>query len=176
MKDSDTDLTPTEAIKQIQHRITVSGAAIRSTDSAEKALSEAIRLYNSIQNNGLKLQDDKDIITAIQAEHLCLTSIAVLRAIVELLKAGSGSRGSHLVLTKDGIQIHPDITDRSTGQSLRFKPENKELRNCILRIRLDKGSKDLFHCETVPVRPAPTDRKAFEPAWADYREGKIYNN
>lgn len=129
---SEGDLTPAEAINQIQHRMTVSGGHIRKLSTAEKALSEAIQLYDNIQNNGLKIQDGKDIITAIQAEHLSITSIAVLKAIVELLKAGTGSRGSHLVLSEDGIEIHPDIIDQSTGKALKFKPENKELRNSIL--------------------------------------------
>jgi hypothetical protein len=26
----------------------------------------------------------------------------------------------------------------------------------------------------VTPRPVPKERKAFEPAWQDYREGKIY--
>jgi hypothetical protein len=49
------------------------------------------------------------------------------------------------------------------------------LRNTIIRIQFNEGSRDLFECKNVPVRGAPKDRKAFEPAWKDYREGKIYN-
>ena len=79
-----------------------------------------------------------------------------------------------MVLAEDGIEIHPDIKEPSTGKPLKFKPENENLRNSILRIRYDDKFSDLFKCETVPVRPAPRDRKAFEPAWQEYREGKIY--
>jgi len=57
---------------------------------------------------------------------------------------------------------------------LRFKPENKDLRNTIVRIWYDPQSPDLFAVKNIPVRPTPTERKAFEPAWQDYREGKIY--
>ncbi|UCE46194.1 MAG: hypothetical protein JSW47_11285, partial [Phycisphaerales bacterium] len=93
-----------------------------------------------------------------------------------LLEQGSGSRGSHLVLVEDGVEIHPDVIDKATGKALRFKPENESLRKSILQVEYDEGSPDLFTCSNVDLRPAPTDRKAFEPAWQDYREGKIYGS
>ena len=96
-------------------------------------------------------------------------------AVVELLRQGSGSRGSHLVLAEDGLEIHKDVVDQATGNPVRFKPENVELRKSVLRIEFDPKAKDLFTCVTVTPRPAPTERKAFEPAWQDYREGKIYD-
>jgi len=95
---------------------------------------------------------------------------------VELLGQGSGSRGSHLVLSDDGVEIHRDVIDKATGKPLKFKPENQSLRNSILHIEYDEGSPDLFSSENIALRPAPTERKAFEPAWQDYREGKIYGD
>ena len=115
-----------------------------------------------------------DLIAAVQAKHLSLTSIATLKAIIELLEAGSGSRGSHLVLTEDGIEVHPDIKDPDTGETLKFKPENEELRKSIIKIIFDANSESLFKCKSVAVRMAPADRKAFEPAWSDYRQENIY--
>ena len=90
------------------------------------------------------------------------------------LGAGSGSRGSHLVLADDGIEAHPDIRDPETGKALRFLPENEELRASVLRIRMDGDSPDLFRTESVPVREAPEDARAFEVKWAEYRNGGIY--
>ena len=112
---------------------------------------------------------------ALQAGHLALASVGFLKAVVELLKQGSGSRGSHLVLAEDGKEIHPDVIDRATGRPLKFKPENISLRNSILQIQYDENSLDLFQSNIVGLRPAPTDRKAFEPAWQDYRQGRIYS-
>ena len=168
--------TPDEVIKDIQHRMTVSGGHIRQIDDARKALAEAITLYRVIHKNGLKLNNIKELPAAIQASHLSLASVGYLKAIVELLSQGSGSRGSHLVLAEDGIQIHPDVIDKTTGKPLKFKPENQQLRNTILRIEFDKYESDLFRCENITPRPIPTERKAFEPAWQDYREGKIYED
>jgi len=168
------DLIPQQVISQIQHRMTAFGGHIRKLENAERALADAIELHKKIQNNGLKIDRPADVISAIQAEHLAFSSVAYLKAIVELLKAGSGSRGSHLVLSDDGIEIHPDVKDPDTGKPLKFKPENKDLRNSIIRIEFNESSGG-FECQNIPVRTAPNDRKAFEPAWMDYRENKIFD-
>ncbi len=166
---------PEEVIEQIQNRMTISAGHIRELNDAKKALKEALELYKQIQQKGFALQDKKSIVKAIQAEHLALSSVAYLKAVVELLSRGSGSRGSHLVLSEDGVEIHPDIINKATGKSLRFKPENESLKNTILQIEYDESSPDLFRCREIKPRPAPAERKSFEPAWQDYREGKIYS-
>jgi succinate dehydrogenase/fumarate reductase flavoprotein subunit len=166
--------TADEAIQEIQHRMTTSGGHIREIKDAKKALAEAVALYKDLKDNGVKLTDPKDLAASVQAGHLALASAGYLKGIIALLEQGSGSRGSHLVLSEDGNEIHPDVIDKSTGKPLRYKPENQQLRNSILRVQFDPASPDLFKTENVPVRPVPKDRKAFEPAWQDYREGKIY--
>jgi len=173
---SSSGLDPEEILEEIRSRMTASGGHIRELNDAQKALKEAVELYKGIQQKGFNSKDAKAFITAIQAEHLALASVAYLKAVVELLEQGSGSRGSHLVLTHDGIGIHPDVIDKATNKPLKFKPENQSLRNSILQIEYDESSPDLFKSRTIELRPTPTDRKAFEPAWMDYREGKIYNS
>jgi len=165
-----------QVVENIQNRMTASAGHIREPNDARKALKEAVKLYKDIQQHGLKLEHTKEIITAIRAEHLALASVAYLKAVVELLRQGSGSRGSHLVLVEEGVQIHPDIINQMTGKTLKFKPENESLRNSILQIEYDESSPDLFRCRNIKPRPIPTDRKAFEPAWQDYRDGRIYND
>ncbi len=167
--------TPARAVvEEIQTRMTTSAGHIRELADATKALKEAIALHEAIRAGGVKLAGIKSVVAAIQAEHLALASVGYLKAIVELLRQGSGSRGSHLVLAADGVEIHKDVINQATGKPLKFKPENVELRKSILRIEFDAKAKDLFTCTTVTPRPAPTERKAFEPAWQDYREGRIY--
>ena len=168
-------LAPEEVIKEVQHRITKSAGHIRELQDSRNALKEAVKLYKDIQQQGFKLEKPKCIITAIQAEHLALTGAAYLKAVAELLEQGSGSRGSHLVLAEDGIEIHQDVVNRATGKPLKFKPENESLRDSILQLEYDESSPDLFRCAEIKLRPAPADRKAFEPAWQDYRKGKIYS-
>ncbi len=171
---SSSGLVPEEVIENIQNRMTVSAGHIRELEDGRKALKEAVTLHKNIQQQGFKLKNAKDIIKTIQAKHLALTSAAFLKAIVELLEQGGGSRGSYLVLAADGTEIHPDITNKTTGEVLKFKPEEEQLRNSILQIECDPGEPDLFRCKNIELRPAPTDRKAFELTWQDYREGKIY--
>ena len=165
---------PKQVIKLIQNRMTASAGHIRESKDARRALKEIIELYRSMQHKGISAVGKKDIVWAIRAEHLTLASIAYLKAIVELLEQDSGSRGSHLVVVTNGIEAHPDVINETTGRILNFKPENQALRNAILQIEYDKDLPHLFRCENVKLRPAPTDSKAFEPAWRDYREGKIY--
>jgi succinate dehydrogenase/fumarate reductase flavoprotein subunit len=168
-------LDPKKIFRDIRSRMTASAGHIRELNDAQKALKEALELYKSIQEKGFNSKNPKTLITAIQAGHLALASVGYLKAVVELLKQGSGSRGSHLVLSQDGIQIHPDVIDKATKTPLKFKPENESLRSSILQIEYDENSPDLFRSSIVQLRPAPTDRKAFEPAWQDYRQGKIYS-
>jgi len=156
--------------------MTRAGGHIRSTGAAREALAEAVALCRQIAKVGLKAAEPGKLHEAVQAEHLALTSAAILKAIVELLAAGGGSRGSHLVTCDDGLEIHPDITDSRTGKPLRMKGENESLRESILRVTYDADAAELFTCETIAPRKAPTDRKAFEPAWKDFREGVIFND
>jgi succinate dehydrogenase/fumarate reductase flavoprotein subunit len=173
---SSSGLEPEDVLEEVRSRMTASGGHIRELNDAQKALKEAVKLYKNIQQKGFGAKDTGAFITAIQAEHLALASVGYLKAVVELLKQGSGSRGSHLVLSEDGIEIHPDVIDKATGKPLKFKPENESLRSTVLQVEYDEGSPDLFQCRNIKLRPAPTDRKAFEPAWQDYREGKIYSS
>jgi len=166
---------PADILEQVRSRMTASGGHIRELNDAGKALKEAVKLYKDIREKGMSSKDTKALIQAIQAEHLALTSVAFLKAVVELLGQGSGSRGSHLVLAEDGVEIHPDVIDKATGKPLKFKPENQSLRDSILQIEYDESLPDLFTSTNIELRPTPTDRKAFEPAWQDYREGKIYS-
>ena len=166
---------PEEAIENIQGVMTTSGGHIRQLDDARKALKEMVEFYKGIGQTGFRLENPNEILAAIRTRHLALTAIASLKAIVELLAQGSGSRGSHLVLAADGVEIHSDVINKATGKPLRFKPENEALRNTIMQVMYDEKSPDFFTCKNIEVRKAPTDRKAFEPAWQDFREGKIYD-
>ena len=165
--------TPQQVVAQIQHRMTASAGHVRSLNDAQRALNEALRLRAEVSAGRMRPVPADDIAAAVEAEHLALASVAYLTAVVELLKAGSGSRGSHLVLADDGVEIHPGIAD-PTGRPLRFKPENPALRDSILRLTYAPDAPGLFACQTIPVRRIRPDRKAFEPAWRDFREGNIY--
>jgi succinate dehydrogenase/fumarate reductase flavoprotein subunit len=165
---------PQDVIEQTRNRMTASAAHIREENDAGESLRQALELLKEIQDKGLAAPDAQSLVAAIQAEHLALTSVAYLKAIVELLIQGGCSRGSYLVVSEHGVPIHPDIVYKPTGRPLAFRPENPDLRNKILRIEYDETSPDLFKCSMVAPRPMPAGRKAFELAWWEHRMGKIY--
>ncbi len=166
--------TPQEVLEEIRERMTASAAHIRAEGDANESLRKAVELWKSVQVGGLAVKDSESLIAAIQAEHLALSSVAYLKAIVELLVLDSGSRGSYLVLSPRGIPIHPDVVDKATGEPLAFVPENQDLRNKIQRIEYEEHTPDLFQCTMSTPRMAPVGRKSFEPAWREYREGGVY--
>jgi succinate dehydrogenase/fumarate reductase flavoprotein subunit len=166
---------PKQVIKRIQKQMTASAGHIRELRSARKALKQTVELHENILKNGISLHGKKELIWAIRAENMVLTSMAFLRAICRLLELGAGSRGSHLVIANDGVEIHPDIIAGKTPKTLRFRPENVDLRDSILRVEYDDSLKNYFRCDSIEPREAPADRMAFEPAWRDFREGKIYS-
>ena len=167
-------LNPAAVIGEIQGRVTACGGHIREINKARAALAESIRLYRRIEQSGLRVSKAGDRVKAVQAGHLALTAVALLRAVVAMLEQGAGSRGSHLVLTDNGVEIHPAIVDPASGKPLRFKRENLALRSSILRIQYDPDRADLFQAKNVPIRHAPVNQKSFEPAWAHFREGKVF--
>jgi len=167
-------LNALEVRKEIQERMSNSAGHIRQIHEAQRSLTEAIKLYRQIQEKGMAFTNRGEMITAVQNEHMALTSIAYLKAIVSLLGQGGGSRGSHLVGAEDGIEIHPEIKDKTTGKALKFKPENQDLRNSVLQLQYDPSVEELFTTRTIPVREMPRQTQAFETAWRDYREGIIF--
>jgi len=167
-------LTPLEIRGQIQERMSNSAGHIRQIHEAQRALTEAKKLYSRIQEQGMAFTSKQDLITAVQNEHIALTSVAYLKAIVNLLGQGGGSRGSYLVGAEDGIEMHPDVIDKTTGQALKFKPENQALRNSVLQLQYNLRSEDLFTTRTIPVREMPRETLAFETTWRNWREGRIF--
>jgi hypothetical protein len=91
-----------------------------------------------------------------------------------MLDRSAGSRGSHCVLAEDGIEMHPALVDPATGRPYRFRPENQALRGQVLCVRYDEQSPDLLALREEPPRPMPTREIAFEPAWAEFRDGKVF--
>jgi succinate dehydrogenase/fumarate reductase flavoprotein subunit len=171
-------LLPKQILQEVQRRMTAEGAHIRSVERCEQAVRQSIELFRRIENEGLSLTDVSELPVAIQAEHIALCSVAYLRAILEYLRRDGGSRGSYIVMdydSYDSIEAHPGIIDPNMGELLKYRPENTELRDIILRLTCDLGAEDLFSCRETQVRKAYPVTKAFEIAWKEYREGRIYD-
>jgi len=168
-------LDPDAVIEEVQQRMTASGGHIRELADAREALDAALDLCRRAEAEGFRAARPRELVAAVRAEHLALSSVAFLHAVVALIERGGGSRGSHLVAADDGIEIHPDVIDERTGRPLRFKPENEALRACTIQVRYEPGSPTLFVTQDAPVRSTPQHAKAFESAWKDFREGRVFD-
>ena len=166
--------TPDEIMDEICVRMTRCGAHLRSRKSAREALNEALAQYERLSGEGMKVDRPGQLPQAIAAGQQCLTQIAMLKAICEMFARGAGSRGSHCILDDDGVEMHPRLIDPLTDRPYRFKPENETLRNEIVELTFNPEAEDLFDASVTPPRPTPKNDTAFEPAWARFRAGEIY--
>lgn len=167
-------LDPDQTLQEIQQRMSVSAAHIRSAAGVEKSLNDAIELYRLIHDRGIQAENSAKMILAVQVSHIALASIGYLLAIRDLLKCGGGSRGSYLVLSAEGRMIHPELREKETGKPIRFLAENELLRKEIQRVTCLNIIDPLFVSDMIPVRHSDLEKQAFEPAWKDYREDVIY--
>jgi succinate dehydrogenase/fumarate reductase flavoprotein subunit len=166
---------PAEALAEIARRMTRQGAHLRDDRGSRAALAEALAQYAAIRDGGLKINSPAQLPDALAAEQLCLTQVAVLKSIRGMFDRGAGSRGSHCILADDGVEMHPRLIDPATARPYRFRRENESLRGMILTTRYDPAAADLFDLSEAPVRPIPAREIAFEPAWTEFRQGRIYD-
>ena len=167
--------TPADVMAEIGERMTRYGAHLRSKAGAAEALRAGVEQYKRLWETGIQFADRKMLPDAVQALQQCLTHVAMLKAICGLFDRNAGSRGSHCILDPEGIEMHPTLIDPDTNAPYRFQPENEALRDEILCITANDQSEDLFDIRVAPPRPIPDRNIAFEPAWSEFREEKVYD-
>lgn len=168
-----TALSAKNAFREIQQSSTWSAAHMRDLRKIEKAL-ECGRERLAAIRGGLKLDKPVDLITALRAEHMEVTQIALLESLMDYIKRGGGSRGSYMVLREDGHIIKDDMMDPETKQPYKFIPENEALRAEIQEIELVDDEKAEFKIGRIAPRPVPKHDVPFEKMWTEFRAGEIY--
>lgn len=167
---ADSPLTNSAVRRDIQNRMSHAGAFIRSLDTAQRALDDAIRLCRDIDSHAIACRSPRELPQAEENRHLALTSVAFLKAIVDYIQHGGGSRGAYMILDPDG----PLAVSSRHGRELPHRPENAELRSHILEVRKHPGTLCDFDALDTPVRPLPSDTSWFETTWADWNENRIF--
>jgi len=167
--------SPSEAMAEIAQRMTRFGAHLRSRGGAEAAFEAAKRQYRRCLEEGLKIDSSAQLRQAVLTIQQCLTHVAMLKAVCGMFQRAAGSRGSHCILDEEGAVMHPALIDPDNGKPYRFRQENLSLRETILHLRYDGAAEDLFELWDEQVRAIPDRQIAFEPAWAEFRRGEIYN-
>lgn len=127
---------------------------------------KSLRLHKCVPDTSLQLAE------SLRTRILALTHLLYIAAVRDTLLA-TGSRGSRLLLEENAPLTHPKL-------HWSYRPENVSQREYIHVTRLSPSSSPEETTEieiqhTVrPRRPIPHCDAWFETAWAEYREGKIF--
>lgn len=138
--------------KYAAHIRTANGLATAKAE-AKQALSETVR--TSV------LKRPADLVTAFENIDLLKAQCVYVASMEDYIARGGGSRGSCLVLDKEG-------QDKSTSPAR----ERETLVSVVQETKWD-GRECSF--EWDDVRPIPAEDGWFENVWKDYREEKIFS-
>ncbi|MEN6401937.1 MAG: FAD-binding protein [Armatimonadia bacterium] len=158
---------PEQVRKEIQERMTAAAGFVRTPEGVRQALGEAQALAKRIKQ-GIRVERPCDLPQAVQNHHLCLTHIAFLTAVNDLIERGGGSRGAYMVLDREGNMV----VDTVQGPRLPHRVENLAMRQEIIEVRLNPRGQ--FEAWPTQVRPLPDDTSWYETTWQEWREGRIY--
>jgi succinate dehydrogenase/fumarate reductase flavoprotein subunit len=162
-----TPLTPARVIGEIQARMSRSAAHVREPSAVSEAARAARGLLDRLPRD-LKVSRVESLPVAFRAADLCLTHWVYLEAIRAYLEAGGRSRGSAVVLDREGELPCPSLDD-----AWRFKRNEPgaSIDREVLEVWMDAQGE--VESRWVPVRPVPSDEGWFEQVWRDYREGRV---
>ncbi len=150
---------------EFQSRMSECGAHIRDYNAVEKAVSEA---YDQTKRfHGMRIRNLSEIPEAMKNRHLVLAHAAYLESILFYLKNGGGSRGSYMVMDKNGLPVLQGELDE-----WRYKPENEVLRSRMLEAVMDNNR---FKCEFTDRRHLPSEDFWFENVWNDFVKGRVFD-
>jgi len=152
---------------EFQARMTRAGAHIRGELELVKAVAGAREQYARLSESGCGANSPADCIEGLRNRSLCFAHLVYLDAILFAVRSGVGSRGSAIVLDKNGNESHEAL-----GESWRFQGEDTTFREKVMETHV-AGAR-ITH-EWIPRREIPDIDDWFETAWAAFREGKIYN-
>jgi hypothetical protein len=107
------------------------------------------------------------MVEALRNRQLCFAHAVYLEAVRFAIKSGVGSRGSAIVLDKNGKKVHPQL-----DSSWKIQPEDPTFRDKVQETEV-AGSGRIAQ-KWVRRRPIPADELWFENVWADFRKGAIY--
>jgi len=159
----------TAEAEEFQARMTEAGGHIRSLETIEEARKAAWTQWRRLETEGCGFHSPDELAAVFTARHLCFAHAVYLDAIAAALESGVGSRGSALVLGKEGHPIHPGL-----GDAWRYLPENPAFREKVLKVLPSMDGQT--EITWIPQRGIPETEGWFETVWADFREGKIFES
>jgi succinate dehydrogenase/fumarate reductase flavoprotein subunit len=157
-----------EVRQEIQQRMTEHAGFVRTPEGARMALADAQRLLKRVRG-GMRLAGPEELPQAVENHHLCLTHVAFLSALNDLLEREGGSRGAYVVVDRAGNSV----METARGPRLPHRPENVAMRQEIIEVRVRPNGS--FEAWPTAVRPLPEDDSWYETTWMEWREGRIYD-
>jgi len=152
--------------REFQERMTKYAAHIRNLQDIKRSLKEAQTQYKHLNSGEISLNDKAEIVEFFQNRQLCLTQVAVLKSIEAYLEGGGGSRGSYLVLDKQG-----EFISEKLNKQWKYRPELVKWRKFILEYQYRERTQKI---NWIPVREIPQDKFWFEKVWKSYINKEIY--
>jgi succinate dehydrogenase/fumarate reductase flavoprotein subunit len=153
--------------EEFQARMTRAGAHIRSREQARAAVSEAWAQWRRIETSACAYAGPGELAEALRNRQLCFAHAVYLEAILFALESGVGSRGSAIVLDKEGDRLHAKL-----GDEWRMAPEALAFRDKVLEtVAVADGE---IENRWVDRRPIPQTDAWFETTWASFRRDEIY--
>ena len=156
-----------EVRQEIQRRMSEQAGFVRTPEGARTALADAQKLAKRLKG-GMRLSGPEELPQAVQNHHLCLTHVAFLTALNDLLEREGGSRGAYVVVDRAGNNVMETVK----GPRLPHRPENVALRGEIIEVKMRANGS--FEATPTAVRPLPEDDSWYETTWMEWREGRIY--
>jgi len=133
----------------------------------EKISDTITKLKENIENvaNIHKLSSINELPFAFQNRDIFITQLVYLSAIKDYIEKGGKSRGSYLIVDRNG-----DINIEAFKGKIKFTLDDGKLKDLIQETEYkDKNIK----CSWRPVNPIPKEDNWFEKVWYDYRNNKI---
>jgi succinate dehydrogenase/fumarate reductase flavoprotein subunit len=154
--------------EEFQARMTQVGSHVRSLPRLREGVSKAWEQWERLKTRGCRFTNLEDLAEGLRNLQLCFSHAVYLEAILFCVESGVGSRGSAMVLDKNGLLPHRDL-----GDSWRFAPEDPAFREKVLET-IAKGDGKVEN-RWVDCRPLPHTEAWFETGWRAFREGEIYD-
>ena len=152
---------------ELQSRMTQFGSHIRKESDLPEAIVSAKAQYDDLLENSSKIKNTKEMAEALRNIYLVFSHYVYLEAIYAAIQSKIGSRGSAIVLDKTGNKIHNKL-----DETWKFIEENSKFREMVLETDIINESAISKWVKRCPI---PKSDAWFENAWAEYREGKIYD-
>lgn len=153
---------------ELQSRMTKAGAHIRSQDELRRAVAEAWKQVERIEQSGSGHADSAGLTEALRNRHLCFAHAVYLEAVLFAIQSGVGSRGSSITIDPSGDRVHNKL-----DENWRIAAENTDFRQRVLETSVDRTGRVINRW--VQRRPIPETDVWFETAWAKFRSGKVFD-